>query len=167
MKSRLEMLESSIEEIEKDMISIFPNFQAEFVEAHLNEVKEKQTELIPRLENIKEVIDSAGLIEEQAVNNEVRKTEASAAIHDLETDYKDANERFIEKRTELQRLTNHIPEALRSKEGFEIKWKEQRILQQGLEQALEQARKKMQSLKEQYSGIISRREQLDELVKES
>ncbi|WP_226674564.1 AAA family ATPase [Mesobacillus jeotgali] len=73
---------------------------------------------------------------------------------------------YTEKKTTLERITEKIPEQLRSLQVFESKMKSARLLQKKLDEELEQARKNYQEAKELLGTEKARSEDAEKRLKE-
>ena len=84
----------------------------------------------------------------------------------IDESYQSLMIQYTEKKTTLERITEKIPEQLRSLQVFESKVKSARLLQQQLDEELEQARKNYQEAKELLGTEKARSEEAEKRLKE-
>ncbi|RDI45393.1 AAA family ATPase [Falsibacillus pallidus] len=167
VNARLEMLQESIKEMEDSASRLIPHFQIDFIDSILQEVKVKQESLKAELQKVNAAVEEEEKIKQQTAAAESARMEMLKRLEELEKLHSMSNEHFIEKRTELQRVKESIPEELRSMDAFQVKLAEAINQKLMLEQSMEKARKRHQELKETFSGIQSKMDILHEAVSKS
>jgi DNA repair protein SbcC/Rad50 len=95
------------------------------------------------------------------------KEKLQQQVKSLDEDYQSQMIQYTEKKTTLERMTEKIPEELRSLPVFEAKLKEAIQWQKQLDQQLEQARKNYQEAKEQLGTEKARGEEAEKRLKET
>ncbi|WP_433750059.1 AAA family ATPase [Falsibacillus pallidus] len=166
-KARMEMLQESINEMEVSVSGLIPHFQMDSIDIIQQEIRDKKESLKANLQKVNAAVAEDEKIKQQIAAVESARMEMQKRLEELEKLHALSNERFIEKRTELQRLKESIPEELRSMDVFQMKLAEAINQKQTLEQAMENARKSHQELKETFSGIQSKMDYLHEAVNKS
>ncbi|RLQ93366.1 AAA family ATPase [Falsibacillus albus] len=163
-KSRAEMIQLQVLELENEIKESIPNFQAEFLDAHRNGIASNYEDLKQKIHYLQDVLSHEEELEKMVSSNDAERLEVEGSQKELERESNQINERFIEKRTELHRMKSSIPEELRSTSQYEDRWTKVNDRLKKMEKALEDARSSFQQLKEQYSGMHSRHEQMLGLV---
>lgn len=119
MKSQVHSLEQSVQEQLSEIILEIPDFQSEELEAVKQSIEserknltESQLRLKEQKQKLEQIIAELEQCEEKKANIQTEIQELSAKVHELTI-------QFTEKKTNLSRLMESIPDHLRSEEKFE------------------------------------------------
>ena len=129
-------------------------------ESDLEKLKKEQNTLSIKLNTLEKVRSDIKKLEEG-------KEELQQQSKALADRYNNTMIQYTEKKTTLERMTEKIPEELRSMSAFEAKLKGAIQLQQLFELQMEQARKIYQEAKEQLGTEKAREEEAEKRLKET
>ncbi|MGA9226849.1 MAG: AAA family ATPase [Mesobacillus sp.] len=165
-EANLKSLSTAGEELIAEILKLRPDFKtAELADVILQiqsvqeKLKEEQNQLTTKVNSLEKVISEIKRIEEG-------KEKILQQLKTLEENYHQMVIQYTEKKTTLERMTEIIPEDLRSTVAYEKKLKDAIELQQRLEHQLEQARKNFQNAKEQLGTEKARGEDAERRLTE-
>lgn len=165
-ETNLKSLSAAGEELISEIIRLRPDFKtAELAEVILQiqsyqeKLQEEQNQLSNKVHSIEKITSEIKRIEED-------KEKLLLQLKTLEESYHRMVILYTEKKTTLERMTETIPEDLRSIVAYENKLKAVSVLQQSLELQLEQARRNFQDAKEQLAAEKARGEDAAKRLKE-
>jgi DNA repair protein SbcC/Rad50 len=130
------------------------------IQSDLNNLTRVQSELSKRLAALEKIKTDIKTFEE-------KKEMLQKQLKTFEEHYHSMMIQYTEKKTTLERLTDKIPDELRSMPSYEAKLKSAIQLQQQLDQALEMAKKNFQDAKEQLGSEKARSEEAEKRLKET
>lgn len=166
-EATLKSLKDTVVELVEEIINVRPDFkidglsdallQAQSDIAKLQKEQDEHSLKHKELEKIKTEIKRF----------EEGKDKLQQQVKSLDEDYQSQMIQFTEKKTTLERMTEKIPEELRSLPVFEAKLMAAIQWQKQLDHQLEQARKNYQEAKEQLGTEKARGEEAEKRLKET
>ncbi|AIE59786.1 SbcC/MukB-like Walker B domain-containing protein [Bacillus methanolicus] len=167
MKSQVHSLEQSVQEQLSEIILEIPDFQSEELEAVKQSIEserknltESQLRLKEQKQKLEQIIAELEQCEEKKANIQTEIQELSAKVHELTI-------QFTEKKTNLSRLMESIPDHLRSEEKFETELQRALNRRDELQKKLEQAQQQFQNTKEKYATENARFETVKKQMAET
>jgi DNA repair protein SbcC/Rad50 len=167
-------LKDSVEELAAEIETMRPGFTCEALQVHLASVEADQAALVMEQREHRERVKRLVLIIEDISKLEKAKMELQESRKKLDDQIQKLTIEYTEKRTNLERMTDSIPENLRSRDAFEQQYAFSVNRQAELVRQLEHAQKQHQGAKDKLErertrveeAEKSRKERLDMLTKE-
>ncbi|CAM3792903.1 SbcC/MukB-like Walker B domain-containing protein [Mesobacillus thioparans] len=165
-ETTLRSLNTTGEELMTEIIGFRPGFEEDqlpdvilMTESDIEKLKKEQNQLSIKYKELEKI--KAEIKRFDAGRENLQKQ-----LKELEDDFQKLIIQYTEKKTTLQRMTEKIPEELRSLQAFEAKLKMAEKQQKQLEQELEQARKNFQDSREFLGSEKARLEEAEKRLKE-
>jgi DNA repair protein SbcC/Rad50 len=163
----LKSLKDSVVELVNEILHVRPDFK---IDGLSDAVLQTQSD-IAKLQKEQDQ-HSLKLKELEKIKTEIKRFEdgkelLQQQVKSLDEDYQSQMIQYTEKKTTLERMTEKIPEELRSLPVFEAKLMAANQWQKQLDHQLEQARKNYQEAKEQLGTEKARGEEAEKRLKET
>ncbi|XJZ28771.1 AAA family ATPase [Bacillota bacterium Lsc_1132] len=146
----------AVEEVLAEILLRRPDFQPEY----LKEVQEETTFLKLDLEKsqirLKQQVKQLDMIKENLSGLEAKRVELQQMLQTVSNEVTELTVQFTEKRTDLTRRREQIPENLRTVPAFEKALATAKAMHENLVKQLEAAQQQWQSVKEQHAAESAR-----------
>ncbi|MDE3838677.1 ATP-dependent dsDNA exonuclease [Bacillus methanolicus] len=167
IKSQVQSLEHSVQEQLSEIILEIPDFQSEELEAVKVSFESERKKLTESQLRLKEQQHKLVLIIAELEQCEEKKAKIQTEIQRLSSKVHELTIQFTEKKTNLARLLESIPEHLRSEEKFETELKRALNRRDELQKRLDQVQQQFQNAKEKYATENARFETVKKQVAET
>ncbi|MEH7885010.1 SMC family ATPase [Bacillus sp. JJ1609] len=165
-EANLKSLSTAGEELIAEIIKLRPDFKTDELADVILQIQSIQEKLQKEQSQLSIKVNSLDKITSEIKRIEEGKEKLLQQLKTLEESYHQMVIQYTEKKTTLERMTETIPEDLRSIVAYEKKLKDAMDLQQHLERQLEQARKNFQDAKEQLGTEKARGEDAEKRLTE-
>lgn len=160
VESKFNTLKESSHEKLLELKTLMPEFVAENIEECLRQFEKKENELQMQLNTLKSKKDASSELEKRLLALKEQTVQLKEKLASLENMEDNAKTRYIENSTKLSGLTDSLPEGIRTEEEYTIAFEAAVNRQRQLQNALEEAQKALQLVKEKESGIHAKKESL-------
>ncbi|WP_079509000.1 AAA family ATPase [Mesobacillus jeotgali] len=165
-ETNLRSLNTNKQELIDEINSFRPGFEVEQLteailmsESDIEKLKKEQSVLSIKQKGLEK-------IKAEIKRFEDGKEKMQQKLKELDEGYQNLLIQYTEKKTTLERMTEKIPEELRSLQAFKVKLQSAELLKKQLELELEQARKSFQDARELMGTENARREEAENRLKE-
>ncbi|MFJ7746721.1 SbcC/MukB-like Walker B domain-containing protein [Peribacillus sp. NPDC097295] len=159
-ESKCQALKDSWKEKLTDLQNDMPAFASEHTEEYVNSFEEIGKELQKQLQSLMRMKDTVNQLEKRLMALKAKTAELKENVASLEKVEDGKKTRYIENSTKLTGLMDSLPEGIRTEEEYTRVFDEACKRQKQLQQALEEAQKALQLVKEKESGIHAKKESL-------
>ena len=166
LQLQLQTIENSKKEIEKELVTLFPDFTEESLSADINSQLSSLEELKKQ-----QLEDKKALLKEQVMKTEFKQLETKK--QDLENvlakcleEADETEKQLIIKRANVEHMTAQIPEHLRSNSSYQKALQDHLEYHRSLQQSYDEAQKHYQELKVTAAKIQSRAEEVTKTISE-
>ncbi|TCN27400.1 AAA family ATPase [Mesobacillus foraminis] len=162
----LKALRETGRELLDELQNIRPGFEEEQLDAAIDSVKGDQNRLLELQAALAAKVKRLGHVKEEITKADLKRISHLEKIKKLEEDFQNITIQYTEKKTTLSRMTDSIPENLRSWDAFEQQLQFARRRVDKLAEELEKAQKLYQDAKELLDAENTRVEEADKRMKE-
>lgn len=148
--------EETVTDLLAEIQLLRPDFKPEYIQAEQEAVSASKTELEQSQLRLQVKNKQLDKLQEELDGLAVKRTQLQNIIQQVSEEVTNFTIQFTEKRTDLTRMTERIPESLRTIDAYEQALLTARTVQENLLKQLDAAQKKLQEAREDHAAVSAR-----------